>query len=66
MSFESLAGKRSSKIEGLPDGDEESIFFKDGRYNSIFVCLGNNPIERGKFMIQERQEGDNWRNYVLG
>lgn len=42
------------------------IFFKDGRYNSIFVCLENNPIERGKFMIQERQEGDNWRNYVLG
>lgn len=47
--FESFSGKRNRKAEGLSEGDEESIFFKDERHCSIFVCLGNNPHGEGKF-----------------
>lgn len=49
ISFESFSGKRNRKAQGLSEGDEESIFFKDERHYSIFVCLGNNPHGEGKF-----------------
>ena len=53
----SFSGKRSRKAEGLPEGDEESIFFKDERHHSMFVCLGSNPHREGKSYDPGEREG---------
>lgn len=34
ISIESFAEKKKREIEGLPEGHEKSIFFKDRRYYS--------------------------------